>query len=109
MEVAKRKVYFPEFKSKTDVHQILNSIRNVASKNQKEFIKDLKLVYPTISKEVEELELTWLEEKWGSKYPIVIQSWRNKWKNLSHYFKYPADIRLNIYMSNIIESVGSVK
>jgi transposase-like protein len=87
------------------VHQIRNSIRYVASKNQKEFLKDLKQVYGAISKEAAETELDRLEEKWGSKYPIVIQSWRNKWSNLSNYFKYPADIRRIIYTTNIIESV----
>jgi len=87
------------------VHQIRNSIRYVASKNQKEFMKDLKLVYRAISKGAAEVELDRLEEKWGSKYPIVIKSWRNKWENLSVYFKYPEDIRRVIYTTNIIESV----
>jgi transposase-like protein len=87
------------------VHQIRNSLKYVASKNQKEFMKDLKLVYQAISKEAAEIELDRLEEKWGDKYPIVINSWRNKWENLSYYFKYPEDIRRIIYTTNIIESV----
>src|SRR5574344_307927 len=87
------------------VHQIRNSIRYVASKNQKEFMKDLKLIYQAISKEAAEDALVQLEEKWGKKYPIVIQSWKNKWENLSAYFKYPEDIRRIIYTTNIIESV----
>ena len=68
-------------------------------------MKDLKKVYQAISKEAAELELDVLEEKWGDKYPIVINSWRNKWENLSYYFKYPEDIRQIIYTTNIIESV----
>ncbi|MGJ0319907.1 IS256 family transposase [Aliarcobacter cryaerophilus] len=87
------------------VHQIRNSIRYVASKNQKEFMKDLKLIYQAISKESAEEALVQLENKWGKKYPIVIQSWKNKWENLSAYFKYPEDIRRIIYTTNIIESV----
>jgi len=87
------------------VHQIRNTLRYVASKNQKEFMKDLKLVYKAISKEAAEVELDRLEEKWGTMYPIVIQSWRNKWENLSHYFQYPEEIRRIIYTTNIIESV----
>ena len=87
------------------VHQIRNSLRYVASKNHKEFMQDLKLVYQAVSKDAAELELDKLEEKWGKKYPIVITSWRNKWENLSNYFKYPADIRRIIYTTNIIESV----
>jgi transposase-like protein len=87
------------------VHQIRNSLRYVASKNQKEFMKDLKLVYQAVSKEAAEMEIYNLESKWGKKYPIVIQSWKNKWENLSAYFKYPEDIRRIIYTTNIIESV----
>ena len=87
------------------VHQIRNSLKYVASKNQKEFMKDLKQVYQAISKEAAELELDRLEEKWGNNYPIVINSWRNKWENLSYYFHYPEDIRRIIYTTNIIESV----
>jgi len=87
------------------VHQIRNSLKYVASKNQREFMKDLKKVYQAISKDEAEIELDKLEEKWGNKYPIVINSWRNKWDNLSNYFKYPKDIRKVIYTTNIIESV----
>ena len=68
-------------------------------------MKDLKMVYQAISKESAEHELDRLDEKWGSTYPIVIQSWRNKWENLSTYFKYSEDIRRIIYTTNIIESV----
>ena len=87
------------------VHQIRNSIRYVASKDQKEFMKDLKIIYQAISKEAAEMELDNLESKWGKKYPIVIKSWRNKWEHLSAYFKYPEEIRRIIYTTNIIESV----
>jgi len=87
------------------IHQIRNSIRYVASKNHKEFMADLKPVYQAVSKEVAEQELQKLDEKWGKLYPIVIQSWQNKWENLSVYFKYPPEIRKVIYTTNIIESV----
>ncbi len=87
------------------VHQIRNSIKYIASKNQKEFAKDLKLIYQAPTKEIAEEELLKLEEKWGKKYPLVIISWQNKWENLSVYFKYPKDIRRIIYTTNIIESV----
>ena len=87
------------------VHQIRNSLRYVGSQNQKQFAAELKAVYQAFTKEEAEYELDKLEEKWGKKYPIVFQSWRNKWENLSVYFKYPEDIRRVIYTTNIIESV----
>ena len=87
------------------VHQIRNSLRYVSSKDKKEFMKDLKKVYQATSKDIAEDELLKLDEKWGKKYPIVINSWNNKWENLSHYFKYPHSIRKIIYTTNIIESI----
>ena len=87
------------------VHQIRNSLKFIGSKNQKQFASELKAVYQAFTKEEAEYELDKLEEKWGKKYPIVFQSWRNKWDNLSVYFKYPEDIRRVIYTTNIIESV----
>lgn len=87
------------------VHQIRNSLKYVGSNNQKQFAKDLKAVYQAFTKEEAEIELDKLEEKWGKKYPIVFESWRNKWDNLSNYFKYADPIRRVIYTTNIIESV----
>lgn len=87
------------------IHQIRNSIRYVASKHHKKFMADLKPVYKAVSKEAAEEALLLLDEKWGDKYPIVLQSWQNKWENLAVYFKYLPEIRKVIYTTNIIESV----
>jgi len=87
------------------VHQIRNSLKYVGSKNQKEFMVDLKRVYKANSKDLAESELDKLEDKWNDKYPIVIKSWRNNWERLSQYFKYPEDIRRIIYTTNTIEAV----
>jgi len=85
------------------VHQIRNSLKFIASKNQKEFIADLKTVYQATSKDGAEYNLLKLEEKWGAKYPMVIKSWQQNWDNLSTYFKYSAEVRKLIYTTNPIE------
>lgn len=85
------------------VHQIRNSLKYVASKDQKNFMRDLKKVYRATSKELAEDALLELEDKWGSKYPVVIQSWQNNWEHLSQYFKYTAPIRKIIYTTNAVE------
>ena len=87
------------------VHQIRNSLKYVGSKNQKEFMVDLKRVYKASNKDLAEAELDILEDKWNDQYPIVIKSWRNNWERLSQYFKYPEDIRRIIYTTNTIEAV----
>ena len=85
------------------VHQIRNSIKYVATKDQKPFLKDLKEVYQATTKELAEQQLDVLDQKWGKKYPLVMNSWRNNWNKLSTYFKYDPTIRKLIYTTNTIE------
>jgi transposase-like protein len=85
------------------VHQIRNSLKYVASKDQKIFLGDLKEVYRATTKELAEQQLDALDKTWGKKYPLVINSWRNNWPKLSTYFKYDPAIRRLIYTTNTIE------
>lgn len=87
------------------IHQIRNSMKYVASKNQKAFMADLKPVYRAATKDAAQMALDELEIKWGSQYPLVVQSWRRKWDNLTVYFKYPEHVRKVIYTTNAIEAV----
>jgi len=85
------------------VHQIRNSIKYLASKDVKVFLKDLKQVYQAPNKQAAEQQLAELEKKWGEKYPKIIESWQRNWEKLSTYFKYPQPIRRLIYTTNTIE------
>jgi transposase-like protein len=95
---------FPKVQiQKCIVHQIRNSLKYIASKDQKAFLKDLKLVYKAVNKSVAEDQLLILEEKWGEKYPVVIESWHRNWEELSAYFEYTEPIRRIIYTTNAVE------
>ena len=95
---------FPQAEIQTCVvHQIRNSLKYVASKDQKTFMADLKPVYKADTLEQAELRLDDLEAKWGRKYEKVIESWRNNWPKLTSYFRYDADVRRLIYTTNTIE------
>jgi transposase-like protein len=85
------------------IHQIRNSLKYVASKDQKVFMKDLKMVYQAVNKSQAEDGLIKLEEIWGKKYPVVIRSWNNNWDKLSTYFQYDECIRKMIYTTNAVE------
>lgn len=98
------KAIFPKCEVQTCiVHQIRNSIRYVATKDQKEFMRDLKLVYKADTKELAEENLEELSNKWNKKYPIVIKSWKHNWEHLSTYFAYTQPIRTLIYTTNAVE------
>jgi len=85
------------------IHQVRNSIKYVASKDQKVFMSDLKKVYQSATKSQAETELLNLEETWGKKYPVVLRSWNNNWEKLSTYFQYDEHIRRLIYTTNAVE------
>jgi len=87
------------------IHQIRNTLKYIASKNQKEFMTDLKPVYRAPTEEAGLLALDKLEEKWGKKYPYPINSWRNNWNHLAVFFKYPEEIRTVIYTTNAVENL----
>ena len=86
------------------IHQIRNSKKYLSYKDTKEFMNDLKLVYRAANREKAEHNLAKLDQKWGKKYPKVIESWRNNWEQLSLFFQYSSVIRKVIYTTNVIES-----
>jgi putative transposase len=86
------------------VHQIRTSTRYVSYKDLKKVTADLKPIYKAATEEMALAELDRFEETWGSKYPLIIRSWRSNWDELATFFKYPPEIRKLIYTTNIIES-----
>lgn len=50
-----------------------------------------------------ELHLDKLQDKWGNKYPVVLESWRRNWDKLTAYFAYDEHIRRLIYTTNPVE------
>ena len=85
------------------VHQIRNSIKYIASKDKKSFMKDLKEVYKAPTEELALAQLDKLKETWGNSYGMVIDSWYNNWNNLSTFFAFSPRIRKIIYTTNALE------
>lgn len=86
------------------IHQIRNSTRYVSYKDLKKVTADLKPIYKAVTEDAARVELDRFEEVWGTKYPLIIRSWRTNWEELSTFFKYPPEIRKLIYTTNMIES-----
>ena len=85
------------------IHQVRNSLKYISHRERKVFMKDLKPVYQAATKDLAELQLEKLSDKWGKKYPVAVNSWKRNWENLSTYFKYPMQVRKLIYTTNAIE------
>lgn len=89
------------------VHMVRNSIKYSASKDQKKVIADLKKIYKAQTLSEAEQMLDNFEDIWGTKYPIIVKSWRSNWENIIPFFDYTEEIRRAIYTTNAIESVNS--
>lgn len=46
-----------------------------------------------------------LEEKWGKKYSYAIKSCKSNWDVISPFFKFPAEVRIIMYTTNLIEGL----
>lgn len=89
------------------VHQIRNSLKYVVWKEKKEFTQDLREIYRAVNRDMAQVALEKLIEKWGVKYKHAIKSWLANWDLLTQYFDYPTEIRQIIYTTNAIESLNS--
>jgi len=87
------------------IHVLRNTLRYVASKDQKEFARDIKAVYTAATEEAALVELEKVEEKWGKKYPLPLKSWRENWNNIATFFKYTDEVRRMIYTTNAVEAL----
>jgi putative transposase len=88
------------------VHQIRSSCKYVITRDRKAFCADLKNVYAATNKDAAYDALKAMEEQWGKKYKLAIQSWWNNWDNLTSYFDFPLEIRKIIYTTNTIENLN---
>ncbi|WP_421617090.1 IS256 family transposase [Brevibacillus sp. TJ4] len=86
------------------IHQIRNSIKYVSYKDLKKITSELKPIYKAPTEQAALEELDQFEQTWGSKYPLMVRSWRNNWDEIATFFKYPPEIRKLIYTTNVIES-----
>lgn len=85
------------------IHQIRNTTRFVSYKDIKELMEDLKQVYAAVDEQAALSAFEEFDDKWSAKYPKIATSWREKWANLSTYFKNPEEVRKLIYTTNTIE------
>lgn len=88
------------------VHLLRNSVRYVPWKERKAVMFDLKPVYTAANEEVALEALAAFDANWGSKYPMITQSWQNAWERVVPFLAFPPDIRKVIYTTNAIESIN---
>ncbi|MCM3473748.1 transposase, partial [Brevibacillus borstelensis] len=69
------------------IHQIRNSIKYVSYKDLKKITSELKPIYKAPTEQAALEELDQFEQTWGSRYPLMVRSWRNNWDEIATFFK----------------------
>ena len=88
------------------VHQIRSSMRYVAYKDRKAVARDLKPVYRAVNVEAAEQALASFDERWGERYPMIAESWRAHWPQITPFLALPEDLRRAVYTTNSIENLN---
>jgi putative transposase len=88
------------------VHLIRNSLKHVGYKDHKQIVKDLRPIYQAATEDQAVVALAAFDEKWGSRYPMIGELWRNHWDRFIPFFAFPAEIRKIVYTTNSIEAVN---
>lgn len=98
---------FPECSTQVCVvHQIRNACRYVVWKDKKAFTADMRPIYDAPNKQAAQVALADFADRWESKYPYAIRSWRENWDELTVFYDFPLEIRRIIYTTNIIENMN---
>ena len=71
------------------VHQIRSSMRFVSYGERKRVAHDLKPIYRAVNVEAAEDALKAFDVKWGEKYPMIAQSWQERWQHITPFLAFP--------------------
>jgi len=83
-----------------------NACRYVVWKDKKAFTADMKPIYDAHNKQAAQAALADFADRWESKYPYAVRSWRENWDELTVFYDFPLEIRRIIYTTNIIENMN---
>jgi transposase-like protein len=89
------------------IHLIRGSFRYASRKYWDELSRDLRPIYTAPSEAAALAALDALDEKWGARYPAMINLWRNAWTEFVPFLDYDVEIRRVICSTNAIESLNA--
>jgi putative transposase len=88
------------------VHQIRASMRYVAYRDRKAVARDLKPIYRAVNTDAAEAALATFDERWGERYPMIADSWRARWPQITPFLALPEELRRAVYTTNSIENLN---
>ena len=75
-------------------------------KERQAVARELQAIYRAETAEVAAKRLSEFDAgPWGKKYPMIAESWRRNWEQITPFYSYPPEVRKIIYTTNAIESL----
>lgn len=84
-------------------HKVRNAMNKVRPDDQEDVADRLRNIYRAPDREVAEKYLRKFKEKWGDKYPRIVETWEEQLDRMLTFMKYPDDIWSVIYTTNWME------
>ena len=89
------------------LHLIRNTFRYASRRDWDELARDLKPVYTAPNAEMASVRFDEFADKWGPRYPAIINLWRQAWQEFIPFLDYDVEIRKIICSTNAIESLNA--
>jgi putative transposase len=88
------------------VHLLRGSFRYASYTDRKKIAAGLRPIYTAVSQEAAAEALDEFEDEWGTRYPAIVDLWRDAWEVFTPFLTYPPEIRRVVYTTNMIESIN---
>jgi putative transposase len=89
------------------VHLIRASLRYASKKYWGPLTRDLRLIYTAVDEQAAEAALDAFAERWGQRYPTIVNLWRAHWAEFVPFLAFPPEVRRVVYTTNLIESINA--
>lgn len=88
------------------VHLIRRSLRYVPRRELEKVAKDLKPIYTANDADAAWQALEAFDEKWGERFPPVVQAWQDAWEHFTPFLRFTDEVRRVVYTTNAIEALN---
>jgi putative transposase len=88
------------------VHQVRHSMSFVAWKDRQSVAAALRMIYTAENETSAKERLNAFDAEWGTRFPMIVKSWRTNWEQLTGFLAFPLAVRRLIYTTNTIESLN---
>jgi putative transposase len=88
------------------VHLIRHSLKYVPRREREQVARDLKPIYTAVDADHAQAALEAFDERWGARFPVITQAWRNAWEYVTPFLAFPPEVRRVVYTTNAIEALN---